>query len=430
MAKPKITNKRHEAHSAVVRRQARMIQYIALGIIVLVVGLVAFGILSSTVFLPFRDVAVVNGESIKADEFIKRAKLERVQQISQMNNYLQIAQMFGADPMSDPTFAPIFQEIITKLDNTDVLGQAVLDVMIGERLIKQEATKLGITVSEEDITTRIEEQYGFFADGLPAPSATATIPTEPTLGPTQRALVTITPTMAPPTIEPSATLDPNMTAEPTLPPTATATVGPTATALPTATPLSRESYENSLQTTLTGLAEQTGISAEEYRGIFAYILYREKLREHVTKDIQPFDEQVWAQHILVATEAEANEILAHLEAGEDWSTLAQEKSLDSGSAINGGSLGWFGKGVMVAPFEEAAFALQTPGEVSQPVATAFGYHIIRLVDRGERPLNAQQFEDLKTRVFNEYLINLRNNSEITIYDDFWTTIVPTEPALQ
>lgn len=432
MAKPNIHNKRHEAHSVIVRRQAKLIQNIAIGVIVLVVGLVLFGVLSNTVFLSFRDVATVNGEGIKATEFIKRAKLERIQQLNQLTNYMQIAQMFGTDPMTDPTFAPIINQSINLLSDTNSLGSRVLDIMIGERLIKQEAVKRGITVTAEEIELRIQQEYGYFPNGTPTAAPTLPVPAEPTLGPTQLALVTITPTFSPPTSEPTATLEPGVTPEATatVEPTATATVGPTATALPTATPFSKEAYENSLQTTLDGLSEQAEISVEDYRQIYEYIIFREKLREQVTADLQPVEEQVWAQHILVATEEEALGVLARLEAGEDWSDVALEVSLDSGSAINGGSLGWFGKGMMVAPFEEAAFALQTPGELSQPVPTSFGYHIIRLVDRGSRPLTDQQFEDLKTRVFNEFLIALRDDSDISTYDTFWQGIVPTEPALQ
>ena len=96
-------------------------------------------------------------------------------------------------------------------------------------------------------------------------------------------------------------------------------------------------------------------------------------------DFAPADE-IRASHILVAEEAEANAIKAELDGGADFATLAKEKSIDPGAA-NGGDLGFFGKGMMVAPFEAAAFALTDIGQVSAPVQSQFGWHIIRLEEK-------------------------------------------------
>lgn len=86
-----------------------------------------------------------------------------------------------------------------------------------------------------------------------------------------------------------------------------------------------------------------------------------------------------AAHILVATREEADDLLAQLADGGDFAALAREHSLDPGSGAEGGDLGWFGRGRMVAPFEEAVLALE-PGELSDPVETRFGFHIIQLKD--------------------------------------------------
>lgn len=95
-------------------------------------------------------------------------------------------------------------------------------------------------------------------------------------------------------------------------------------------------------------------------------------------DFQP-QEEVRARHILVIEEADSLSIKAEIDAGKPFETAAAEKSID-GSAQNGGDLGYFGKGQMVPPFEAAAFALQ-PGEVSDPVQSQFGWHLIKLEDR-------------------------------------------------
>jgi peptidyl-prolyl cis-trans isomerase C len=86
-----------------------------------------------------------------------------------------------------------------------------------------------------------------------------------------------------------------------------------------------------------------------------------------------------AGHILVPTEEEALALIAELEAGAEFEALAREHSQDPGSAQAGGTLGWFGLGRMVAPFEEAVVSLEA-GQTSAPVETQFGWHIVRLND--------------------------------------------------
>lgn len=91
-------------------------------------------------------------------------------------------------------------------------------------------------------------------------------------------------------------------------------------------------------------------------------------------------DQVEASHILVKTEQEAKQILADLKAGGDFATIAKEKSIDTGSAVNGGELGFFDRNTMVTEFSDVAFALK-PGEISDPVKSEFGYHIIKVTDK-------------------------------------------------
>jgi peptidyl-prolyl cis-trans isomerase C len=85
-----------------------------------------------------------------------------------------------------------------------------------------------------------------------------------------------------------------------------------------------------------------------------------------------------ASHILVETEEQAKDLKAQLDGGADFAGLAKANSTD-GSAAGGGDLGWFGPGMMVKPFEDAVIALQ-PGQVSAPVQTQFGWHLILLVE--------------------------------------------------
>ena len=92
-------------------------------------------------------------------------------------------------------------------------------------------------------------------------------------------------------------------------------------------------------------------------------------------------EEVHARHILVATKEDADAIKAELAAGKPFEQLATEKSTDPSGAQNGGDLGFFSRGMMVKPFEDAAFALTEAGQVSEPVESQFGWHIIRLEEK-------------------------------------------------
>lgn len=89
-------------------------------------------------------------------------------------------------------------------------------------------------------------------------------------------------------------------------------------------------------------------------------------------------DKVHCAHILVKTEQEAKSILDRLNDGESFSNIAMEKSLCP-SKRKGGDLGMFGRGQMVREFEQAAFALQK-GQISQPVKTEFGWHVIKRLE--------------------------------------------------
>lgn len=91
--------------------------------------------------------------------------------------------------------------------------------------------------------------------------------------------------------------------------------------------------------------------------------------------------EVRASHILVQTEDEAKKLYDEIQNGKSFADIAQAVSLCP-SGQNGGDLGFFGKGMMVKPFEDAAFALEI-GEVSQPVQTQFGWHLIKLTDKAD-----------------------------------------------
>jgi parvulin-like peptidyl-prolyl isomerase len=422
--------KKHTAHLQVVRRQERAIWISAIVIAVAVIGIVAYGILGETVLLPYRNVATVNGDAIKAGDFQKQVKMQRLQLISQFNRYYQFAQMFGvADPFNDPNFGQTLQQIYQQLSTPETIGQSVLDSMVEDKLVRQEAAQRGITVSAEEIDIAMQEGLGYYANGTPTPAPTAAEFLTPTLNPTALAIVTITPTATPVTPTATATLEPNVTPTETPTQAPTATSGPTSMPEPTATPYTLEGYNTAFDEQMTYITEQTGMAREDYRKFFEAFLLREKLLDDVTKDLPSSDEKAWARHILVADEALAKLISERARAGEDFAKLAAEFSSDTSNKDLGGDLGWFGKGMMVAPFEEAVFSLPI-GQISDPVQTDFGWHIIQVISREVQPLSEDEISQNKQRAFSEFITALREAAKITTNDEFWKKIVPTTPALQ
>ncbi|SLN34078.1 peptidylprolyl isomerase [Pseudooctadecabacter jejudonensis] len=128
-----------------------------------------------------------------------------------------------------------------------------------------------------------------------------------------------------------------------------------------------------------------------------------------------------ASHILVETEEEALEVIAMIEDGADFATTAQEKSTGP-SGPNGGNLGWFGPGMMVAPFEEAVATLEVE-EVSAPVQTQFGWHVVKLNDTRETALptldemRAELTSEIQQAKLNDLITSLTDAAEITLPED-------------
>jgi peptidyl-prolyl cis-trans isomerase C len=119
-----------------------------------------------------------------------------------------------------------------------------------------------------------------------------------------------------------------------------------------------------------------------------------KLYDETVKSLTA-EEEVRARHILVEDEAQAKAALDRVRKGEDFAKIAAELSKDPGSGKEGGDLGYFTKDRMVAPFAEAAFKM-TKGEVSEPVKSQFGWHVIKVEDRRAKAL--PEFEAVKGEI--------------------------------
>ena len=143
-----------------------------------------------------------------------------------------------------------------------------------------------------------------------------------------------------------------------------------------------------------------------------------KIYDEKIANMKP-EEEVHAKHILVGTEEEAKEVKERLTKGEDFAAVAKEKSKDKNA--EGGDLGFFSRGQMLKPFEEAAFALDV-GEISDPVQTQFGWHIIKLEEKRDQKLPG--FDDVKEAIKTQLVAqkaqmvvtSLRKDATIEIVD--------------
>ena len=136
--------------------------------------------------------------------------------------------------------------------------------------------------------------------------------------------------------------------------------------------------------------------------------------QRIADEVPATAEQVHARHVLVADAALAEELQSQLADGADFATLAQTHSLDLSTRVAGGDLGWFAPGTLTTPeVETAAFALQ-PGEISDIVQSALGYHVIQVLERGDHALNPETWRRLRQEAVDDWLTDQRSQAAIEI----------------
>lgn len=367
-------SRKEQTMTRVERERARRLTIIV-GIVLGIAALVLVaGLLYQLVFIPNSSVARVNDTAISVRDLDKESRFVQLQTIAQLDQLIQLQQSFGSSDTGG-FFSSQISQLQNELFSDEGLANRVLESMIDSELIRQLAATRGIAASEDEVQARFESfiatQQGF----VTAPDATATA----------EALAAATAT---PTFTPSPT--PTTTLTTTVPVTPTEVL-PT----PTVHVQTAEEFDAGLQQVLTNIASGSGLSADEVRSIYLSSITGQILRERLTEqlgDEMPLaGEQVRARHILISVPqdaapeddqialAKAISITQQLQGGADFAALAAEFSDDTSNAASGGDLGFFGKGQMVQEFEDAAFSLAVD-EISDPVRTQFGYHIIQVLE--------------------------------------------------
>jgi parvulin-like peptidyl-prolyl isomerase len=364
------------------RRQERMILIGVVAVALVVVALLSFGFYKEYIAKPREPVAMVGEVPIRTDVYQKMVRYYRYNLKNQLARLEDQLARLDQNDESNQFIVQYYQQNIEELQNQladiQTLGQKVLDDMIDDELIRQEAARRGIAVTAEEVQLEIETQFGYERN--------------------------------PPTPTPT-------------PITTTVTITPT----PTLAPMTLERFQELYANVLKTLQERAGFSEADFRRIFESMLLRQRLEEAMGQEVPTIADQVHARQIQVETEEQAQAIMTLLNKDTDDTTalnaflvllaegkeikteeeiraernpqelltqlrgseepfafLAQNFSQDTGSKDKGGDLGWFSKGQMVPEFEEVAFS--TPaGEISEPVKTQFGWHIIFVKETSEEP---------------------------------------------
>lgn len=420
----KFVNRRSQARLTRQRQQTRYILIGAIAVAVLTLSVIIFGILNETVIKENRVVAKAAGTNISYKQMAAMTRFNRFLQIRNVESYLGNSFMLQF-------YASTIQQMVASLQNSTGFAQDTLDGLINDAFILREAEARGITASTEEIEAEMQQAFGFYAAGTPTPLPTDAIVPTATLNPTQETWLqptaTIPPTFTPdpltPTFAPTATVTPGPSATPQPSPTLAQTYTPE----PSATPYTIEGYETTYGDFLTSI-KPLGLNEAFMREYIRRTILRRMLADDLTKDLPNEADFFWARHILVPTEEEALAVLEKLNQGGDWNALAAENSTDESNKNQGGDLGWFTADRMVKEFSAATAALQI-GQISQPVQTEFGYHIIQLLGREVRPLLTQEIDQRKSTELTKFL-DEQKAAEPPETFDFWKgDMVPAEPEV-
>lgn len=415
------TNDQRQSRKEVLlaRKQDQQTRQIRIGVAI-VAGLLLVVFLAAAIneliIAPNRAVAIVNDDEISLRDWQDRVRFERAQRIILLENQLEA---FQGNVGIVQQFAG---QTINELFQVEQLGQAALNQMIDDVVIRQAAEARGITVSDEDVQAEIAQTFNFFDGGLPTPLPTATATIEPTPSITPLPTPVITETL------------------PTNTPFPTATLAPTNTPAPTATPVSADAFQQEFGDFMTQF-EDLGVSEKTYREIVRSQIYRVRLLEVLAEEDELAKEAEQASYFVLqfGTEAEANEAAA-LVAEQGYLPVWNEvRSLvpdpESASTAVATEVLWrtqdaaeTSSGAEVA---EAAFSLPV-GEPSSIISRTVDaentlYYLIQVSGREVRPLSASELQTLELENLAAFIDEqLAGGLTLTEYDRGRT---PTNPLL-
>jgi parvulin-like peptidyl-prolyl isomerase len=367
---PRRVRSAHESRSATVRaaaaapsrrqqskwqreQQQQRLLFIAVGVLAaLVVAILAGGILYDNVVRANQVVATIGSDNLTASQLLDEVR-------PQARSLDAQARQFGATT-----------SVTSYVDQQKRgLPDQVLNDVIDQRLLAQEAARRGISVSPAEVDDKERQTVADFQ--------AATNPS--------------------PTPEASPTTEAEAAATPAAVPTAPAPTTPTP--VPT---LESSAYGPALQQ----LLDRNGLTEADFRKQLEHSVLRDKLQTAIADEqVAGTQEQIHVRQIETLDESTAREAQSELQSGADFADVASQVSVDGATRLKGGDMGWFARGgsTKSKQFEDAAFALQ-PGQTSDLVQDEDGYHIIQVLDHDTaRSIPADQLATQRQKAFDDWL---------------------------
>ncbi len=403
------------------RRQAEQLRqvYIAVGVVVgLILIVVVVGVVNEFFIVPNQPVAIVNEQEIGVREWQQRVRFERVQRVAFLEN--QYEAFDGNVGIIQQIAGSFLQELL----DPDALGQGVLNQMVEEEIIRQEAEARGITVTDADIDEEIGEFFAYYGGDSPTATATgtATVVPTPSLTPIPTAVIT----EVLPTAEPFPTPVP----------------GPTTTPLPTATPVTEEAFQEQLDELMTQYRE-FGSNEEQYRLSVRASLYRERLLDElgIENEVSTEAEHASVFVLTLVSEADANEAAALIaEVGylPIWNQVRSTPPTTETVAFAGATATeylWQTEDTLTSIIgEEAAaaaftLALDEASDVlvQEAAEGANQYHVVQVSGREVRELPESTVDAAKEQLLQGLIDAITAEGVETT--DAWRSRVPDQPLL-
>ncbi|MCS7055518.1 MAG: SurA N-terminal domain-containing protein [Thermoflexales bacterium] len=399
------------------RRQRQIIIVGSLLLALVTVVLVAAALVDIFIVQPQRAVASVGDQVISVQQLQKRMRYDQAQLIGRFNQLQQeVAQFQQNNDPSASFFQQFYQQQLQQIvqeSSAERIAQEALSALIDDLLIRQEASRRGITVSPDEVTEELERGFGFYRKTLtPFPTYTPVTPDTPAPTPTAAATVTsetgITPTVAP-------------TPTPILP-TATPRLQPTS--------ITEGDFRLLLQNTLADY-QPLGITEQDLRELIAAGLYRRRLQEAFAQEVPKRALHYKFDYVRFNSLDEAQKAADRLARGElDFTTLiSQTNAITQPAPIgNGASVDWISRPSVQDRFGADIADRLTDAPLGTPtpiITSAFGsFYILFPLGREDRPLSEGELVNEQRRAFDRWLSDARENTALVKRLIDPTTLIP------
>lgn len=398
---------------------------IAVGLIVGLLVLVAImAVVMEGVVRPAQAVARIGDTEITLRDWQERVRFQRAQFIIALEDQLEA---FGGDVGLVQQFN---QQQMSLLLQPELLGELILEQMVDEQIVREQAAVRGLTVTDEELQQRLEESFSYYGGESPTPFPTPTQTVEPTPSLTPLPTSVITDEVAAPTSMP------------------TATPGPTVTPFPTATPVSEQAFQDEYDTIIRRFRDM-GAAEDTYREVLRAQMYREKLAEALAEETQMSREAEHASlYVLSFASAEeaaqAEEAITETSFLDVWNRIRSLPD-DDEVALPGQAteLLWQTDTSIVQRYgveiAEAAFSLEL-NEPSDIVEVEPGidqltgleqdpvFYVIMVSGREVRDLPDSTLENQRFQLVTELVGTRRELGDAEVFET-WRGHAPTQPVL-